>query len=200
MNELIPGLVHWSAFHDGIGTRVHSSFAVESGTLLDPMEPEEGLEAIAELGTPQRIVLSNRHHYRHSARFATRFGCPVLCHEAGLYEFGQERRVQGFSFGDRLCEGVRALELAAICPEETALLIEAGPGALSFGDGLRHDPGTGLGFMPDRLLGDDPAGVRAGLLQNLRPMLDERFDALLFAHGEPVASGGHELLREFLGS
>lgn len=198
MNELFPGLIHWSTHHEGIGALVHSSFAVESGTLLDPMEPEEGLEAIARLGTPRRIVLSNRHHYRHSARFAQRFDCPVLCHEAGLYHLGEERPVEGFRFGEQLDDGVWALELAAICPEETTLLIDAGPGALSFGDGLRRDTEGGLAFMPDSLLGEDPERVHADLCRNLRPMLDERFDALLFAHGEPVASGGHELLREFL--
>lgn len=62
------------------------------------MTPEEGLEGISELAVPRRVVLTNRHHYRHSARFAKRFGCPVLCHEAGLYVFGEDRPVQGFSF------------------------------------------------------------------------------------------------------
>jgi hypothetical protein len=73
---------------------------LSSGTLIDPMEPQEGLEALAALATPQRIVLSNRHHYRHSARLAKRFDCPVLCHEAGLEHFAGEHPVQGFSFDE----------------------------------------------------------------------------------------------------
>jgi len=37
-----------------------------------------------------------------------------------------------------------------------------------------------------------------GLGQALRRLLDCDFDALLFAHGEPVARGGHQALAEFL--
>jgi hypothetical protein len=32
------------------------------------------------------------------------------------------------------------------------------------------------------------------------PLLDEEFDVLLFAHGEPVAGGGKAMLREFVAS
>ena len=30
MNEVLPGVLHWTTHHEGIGTRVHSHFAVES--------------------------------------------------------------------------------------------------------------------------------------------------------------------------
>ena len=42
-----PGLLHWSAYRDTIGADVHSYLHVPSGTLLDPMEPLQGLEARA---------------------------------------------------------------------------------------------------------------------------------------------------------
>jgi hypothetical protein len=109
IEEILPGLAHWSAFHEGIGKTVHSSFVLASGTLVDPMEPLERLEAIGGLGTPRRIVLSNRHHYRHSARFEERFGCPVFCHEAGLHAFSDTRPVRGFSFGDRPAKDVLSM-------------------------------------------------------------------------------------------
>lgn len=198
IEEVLPGLVQWDAFHAGIGHPVHSSFVLDSGTLIDPMEPEEGLAAIADLATPRRIVLTNRHHYRHSARYAERFDCPVLCHKAGLWHFAEDRPVHGFSFDEQLVGGVRALELGSICVEETTLLLDVQEGALSFGDGLTREQDGSLAFMPDALLGDDPQRVRAGLLKNLRRMLDEDFDALLFAHSEPVLSGGRELLSDFL--
>jgi hypothetical protein len=198
IEETLPGILQWDTFHDGIGHVVHSTFVLPSGTLIDPMEPQDGLEALAARVTPQRIVLSNRHHYRHSARFAKRFGCPVLCHEAGLGHFAGEHPVQGFSFDEQLADDVRALELGSICAEETTLLLEVGSGVLSFGDGLTRDDDGMLAFMPDRLLGEDPAAVRARLTRNLRRMLDEDFDALLFAHSKPVPSGGRALLSDFL--
>jgi hypothetical protein len=199
IEEILPGLAQWSAFHEGIGQLVHSGFDLSSGTLIDPIEPQEGLEAVATLAKPQRIVLTNRHHYRHSARYVERYGCPVLCHKAGLAHFSDDRPVQGFSFDEQLADGVRALELGSICAEETALLLDIHDGTLVFGDGLTRDADESLAFMPDSLLGEDPQGVRSGLLRNLRRILDEEdFDALLFAHGEPVSSGARTLFADFL--
>jgi hypothetical protein len=200
IDEPIPGLVCWSAFHEGIGATVYSSFATGSGTLIDPMVPEDGVEAVGRLGEPRTIVLSNRHHYRHSSRFVERYGCTVVCHEAGLHEFGADKRVGGFAFGAELSKDVRALELDSICPEETTLLISVGAGALSFADGLTRDDDGALSFMPDSLLGEDSEAVKAGLERNLRSMLELDFDALLFAHAPPIAEGGKALLSDFLGA
>ncbi|HUB73548.1 MAG TPA: hypothetical protein VL979_05885 [Solirubrobacteraceae bacterium] len=197
IEELLPQLVQWSAYHEGIGHDVYSAFELRSGTLIDPMEPPEGLEAVARLRTPERIVLTNRHHYRHADRFAERFGCPVLCHEAGL-EHSDEEEVSGFFFDEQLAEHVRALELASICAEETTLLLEVADGVLCFGDGVTRAADGSLAFMPDRLLGEDPDAVRQGLGKNLRRMFEEDFDALLFAHAEPVLGGGREMLRSLL--
>ena len=47
-------------------------------------------------------------------------------------------------------------------------------------------------------MGDDPEGVKRGLRESLRRLLDEDFDALLFAHGEPMSEGGHAALRAFV--
>jgi hypothetical protein len=175
---------------------VHSAFARDSGTLIDPMLPPGGAEAVAALGRPERIVLTNRHHYRHSGDFVEAFGCPVLCHESGLHEFEGGPDVQGFAFGDEVAPGIRALEVAAICPDEAALHLAAGPGALAVADGV-VDFGEGLGFVPDGLLGDDPEGVKRGLRAAYRRLLDADFDALLMAHGTPIASGAKQRLRAF---
>jgi hypothetical protein len=198
IEELIPGVFHWSAFHEGIQHTVHSAFVLDSGTLIDPMEPEGGLDAIGDLANPRQIVLTNRHHHRHSDRFVERFSCEVLCHEAGLAHFDGRARVRGFSFDEQLAEGVRALELASICAEEATLLVDAGGGALCFGDGLTRGEDGSLAFMPDELLGDDPEGVRAGLHRNLRRMCEEDFDTLLFAHAQPIVGEGRARLGEFL--
>ena len=84
MEEIQPGLLHWTAFRTTIGADVHSYLHTPSGTLIDPMEPLQGLEAVPPV---ERIVLTNRHHYRHSDRFREAFGCQVLCQESGLHEF-----------------------------------------------------------------------------------------------------------------
>jgi hypothetical protein len=198
MNEVLPGVLHWTTHHEGIGSRVHSHFAVESAALIDPRVPDGGIDEVARYGRPERILLSNRHHLRHSECFAAAFGCPIRCHEAGLHEFGAGPDVRPFRFGDEVAPGITALEMGALTPEDTVFRLDAGPGALLFADGLTRNGDGALGFVPDGLMGDDPEGVRAGLLASLRRLLDEDFDALLFAHGEPMPSGGHEALRAFV--
>jgi len=199
MNEVLPGVLHWTTHHEGIGTLVHSHFAVESAALIDPRVPDGGIEEVAWYGRPERILLSNRHHLRHSERFAAEFGCPISCHEAGLWEFDDGPDVRSFRFGEEVAPGITALEMGALTPEDTVFRLQAGPGALLFADGLSRGRDGALAFVPDALMGEDREGVKRGLRESLRRLLDEEFDALLFAHGEPMAEGGHEALRGFVG-
>lgn len=200
MDEPLPGLLHWTTFHDGIGQPVHSHFHVASGAVFDPRLPEGGVEGLAAAGMPSVVLLSNRHHRRHAAEVAEAYGTPVRCHEAGLHEFaGDELEVEGFAFGDEVAPGVTALELGVLTPEDTVFRIDAGEGALLFADGLVRGPDGELTFVPDGLLGDDPEAVKAGLRAGLTKLADAGgFDALLFAHGAPIPSGGHDALVAFL--
>jgi hypothetical protein len=196
LNEIRPGLYHWKAVHPKIQTEVSSYYLADSGTLIDPMLPPGGTDWFRARGAPQRIILTNRHHYRQSDEIRGEFGCSVLCHEEGLHEFEGGPEVDGFRFGDRLAAGITALEVGAICAEETALHIELHEGMLAFADGVVHY--GGLGFVSDRLLGDDPEGVKRGLRESLARLLDRDFDSLLFAHGEPLIGGGKGALRDFV--
>jgi hypothetical protein len=195
VNEILPGVLHWTAFRETIGQPVQSYYLVEARALVDPMLPEGGVEAFADRPAPERILLTNRHHYRASDPLREAFGCPVLCHEAGLHEFEGGPDVDGFSFGDEVAPGVIAREVAAICPEETALHA-AGPGAMCFADGLIRYGGE-LGFVPDDLLGDDPEEVKRGLRAAFRGLLQHDFDRLLVAHGDPLVGGGKAALAAF---
>ena len=193
MDEVLPGIFHWTAFHEGIRLHVNSHYVPGAGALFDPMLPDEGLEWF-EGREPERIVLSNRHHYRHSDRFREAFGCPVLCPEPGLHEFKGGPDVEAYAYGDEVAPGVVAHEAGAICPDDAALVIRAGGGAVLFADGLIHY--GEIGFVPDDYM-DDPPAVKRGMREAARRLLDEDFDALLFAHGEPLPSGGKDALRRF---
>jgi hypothetical protein len=196
MREIIPGVWHWTAFHEGIGFDVSSYFVERAQALIDPMLPVDGVEAFRGR-EPAVILLTNRHHYRHSGRFTEEFGCPVMCHEAGLHEFEGGPAVQPFSFGDDVANGVLALEVGALTPEEAAFHIDAGPRALSFGDAVVSDPDSGLQFVPDRYMGDDPEVVKEGLRESFQRLLAHDFDALLVAHGVPLPGGGKAALQRF---
>ncbi len=191
MEQVIPGVLHWEVQHPRIGRNVSSYLLTDSGTALDPLLPDgEGPEW---LGHPvQRAVLTVRHHLRS----APKLGVPILAHRDGLNELDPQLEVQGFQAGDELAPGIRVLPFGRICPDDTVLHVAAGPGVLAFGDGIVNY--GGLGHPPDRFLGQDPDAVKADIVDGLRPLLDEQFDVLLFAHGAPVASGGKELLRDFV--
>lgn len=199
MNELLPDLFAWTAFHEGIQMDVSSYFVGgEASTLVDPKLPEGGLEVIEAIGRPRAIVLTNRHHLRDSERLAEAFGCPILCHEDGLHEFADGGpSVTGFRFGDELRPGVEAVEVGAITPEETALHIAVGAGALAFADGVIRYGGE-IGFVPDFLLGDDPEAVKRWVRESVRRLLGRDFDTVLFAHGDPIVAGGKAALERFV--
>jgi len=199
IREVLPGVWHWTAIHPKIRVPVDSHYIEAAGVVLDPMVPREGLEWFEGRQTPSQVVLTNRHHLRHSERYEQAFGCPIRCSEAGLHEFLDGPKVEGFAFGEELAPGVTAHQLGAICPDDTALHIRTGDGdALAFADGLTRPRGGGLTFVPGFLMGDDPSAVRAGLREALNGLLELDFGSLLFAHGEPLIDGGKAALHEFL--
>jgi hypothetical protein len=199
MREIGPGVHHWKARHPRIQVEVSSYYAEPAATLVDPLEPSEGIEWFeSPTKRPERVVLTNRHHYRHSDRFADAFGCHVLCNENGLHEFDDGREVEGFAFGDAVAEGITAVEVGVLCPEETALHIQIGDGFVALADSLTNY--EELGFVSDGLLGDDPEAIKSALRDSFRRLLDLDFDGLLLAHGEPIVSGGKGALRRFVES
>jgi hypothetical protein len=205
MREVLPGVFHWTAPHPRIGIEVSSYWLEESGVLFDPLvPPREGLEWFAaRTSAPTAILLSNRHHYRESARFAERYGCAVHCNRLGLHEFSDGRQVTGFEVGDLLPGGVVACELDAICPDDTALHLTE-KHAVVLADavvrGAPHGQDGPLGFVPDSLM-DDPPATRRGLLAACARLLEEReFVHLLLAHGGPVIDDGRRQLQELVDS
>jgi hypothetical protein len=193
MNEVVPGVLHWQAKHPNIGMEVSSYLLTDTGTALDPLLPEG--EGPGWLGHDlERVVMTVRHH----VRSAPAMGVPVLAHRSGLGDLEDEdMEVSGFAAGDEIAPGVRVLPFGRICPDDAALHVALGPGVLAFGDGLVNY--GELGHPPDQYLGDDPGAVKGDIVEGLVPLLDEEFDALLFAHGEPVASGGKAMLCDFVG-
>lgn len=194
MEEILPGVWHWTATHPSTGSEVSSYWVRPSKVVIDALLPENGIDDFAA-EPPERVLLSNRHHLRHAELFAQELDCTIHCSKPGLHDFADGPRVEGFDFGDEVAPGIEAIEIGAICPDESALLL-GDARALSIADGIRHYRGE-MDFFADRLLGDDPAGVKAGLRHSYAGILDRDFDSLLFAHGDPIVGGGKEALREF---
>jgi hypothetical protein len=204
MDEILPGLWHWAAVHPRHGQLSHSHYVADGGTLIDPMVPAEGIAAFDALpGPPQRALLTNRLHSRGAREFADRYGIAVLAHATAAPKFAGDDTIEvgAFAFGDQPAPHVTVLEVGAILPDEAALHIAVGPGAVAVADGVIRLGDGSLDFVPDALLVDDPAdapGVKAGLRAAYARIADElAFDVLLFAHGEPILEGGRARLAEF---
>ena len=197
MNEIAPGLWHWTAQHRHISWEVSSYYLLSERVLIDPMLPAEGLEWFEQHGAPEHVLLTNRHHDRDSWRLREAFGCSVHCVRNGLYELEGRGPVEPFDFGDELPGGVVVHEVDAICPDETALHI-TGHGALACADGvIRSTDGGELEYVPDSLM-DEPEETKRGLRQAYERLLELDFDVLLLAHGQPVVTGGKAALRKFV--
>jgi hypothetical protein len=205
MQEVLPGVFHWTVVHPRIQIPVSSYWLEETGALIDPLVPEpEGIEWFADRTlAPVAVLLSNRHHYREADRFAERFGCAVSCNRLGLHEFSQGEAVQGFDVGALLPGGAVARELGGICPDDTALHL-SDMRALVLADGVIRGGPYGeqgpLGFVGDPLMDDPPATKRA-LIAACACLLEELdFRHLLLAHGGPVIGNGRELMQELVDS
>jgi hypothetical protein len=197
MREILPGVFHWSAFHEPIGAAVSSYFVQPAGIVLDPKVPDGGLDALP--GRPQQVVLTSGHHQRDAARFAESFGIPVRASHQATQRLGDALEVHPFGDGDELAPGVTAIHIGILCDDEGALHLAVGEGALAFADALHRSAGV-LGFFSDELLGEHPERVRGGLKHALSGLLTRDFDHLLFAHGEPLIGGGKAALRDFVTS
>ncbi len=199
MQEIAPGLWHWTAPHEHIHTDVSSYYLLDERVLIDAMVPAEGLEWFELHARPEHVLLTNRHHDRHAWRMHEAFGCTVHCISNGLHELAGRGPVEPFDFGEELPGGIVAYEVDAICPDETALHIPAHR-ALACADGVVRWAGQDeLTFVPDQLM-DEPEQTKADLRDSYRRLLDLDFDVLLLAHGDPVAAGAKDALRAFVDS
>lgn len=194
MHEVLPGVWHWTAEHPRIHVDV-SSYYLETGrAVLDPLLSGDGLDRPIDA-----VILTNRLHGRDTEQIVNDHGARVRSPRPGLQQFeGRPYTVEGYDWGDEILPGVHAHELGAICPDDGVLHIAAGAGALHFADGLLLVDGE-LQLMPEQLM-DDPETVTRISHERLRPLLDLDFDALLFAHSDPVLSGGRDRLAAFLGA
>lgn len=198
MNEIVPGLWHWQAYNPSIRTEVGCHYFETARTLIDPLWPPAGRDALDARERPERIVLTSGLHTRDSGEIAAAYGCPVLVSRPGAERIGARLDVQTYEWGEEVAAGVTTIEVGVLCPDEGALHLDAGDGVLAIADGLVRYRGE-IGFVPDHLLGDDAEAIKRGLKARYAEIAGEHaFDALVFAHGEPLVGGARAALEAFV--
>jgi hypothetical protein len=189
VEEIAPGVWHWTALRESIGSEVSSYYLAEERVAIDPMLPSERPDWFQ----PEHAILTTRHHDRD----VWKLGCTVWVVEQGAHELEGRGEFRTYAWGDELPGGLTAHAVGSLSPDETALHSPARR-ALAVGDGVvRWEPGAPLSFVPDRFM-DDPEHDKAGLRDAYRGLLDLDFDLLLLGHGAPAVGDGKEQLRTFL--
>jgi hypothetical protein len=188
MQEILPGVWHWTTVHPNLGQEVSSYWLAKERVLLNPLRPTEGADRIAD---PQAVVLTNRHHLRDAEAFGVAIHAPAT----GLDDLPDG--VQGYADGDDIGGlGLRAHAVFADWPDEFAVEIPS-VRALALADGAVREGDGPLVFVPEQYM-DEPEEEKRGLAEGLGRIAERvDFDALLPSHGDPIAAGGREALREF---
>lgn len=197
LTEVIGGILAWSGRHPSIKAIVHSHYLAGQRIAIDPIGVDGLVPALERAGGVEQVVLTNRHHLRGAEEIIAAFGTPLRCPRTGLHEFESQDRPEagGYEWGEEIAPGVTAHEVGSLSPDEGALHIAVGPGALAFADTVIADE-EGLGFVPDFLM-DDPEETKRGIVAAVRGLLDLEFDVLLMAHGAPIPAGGKRALASF---
>jgi hypothetical protein len=193
VQEVTPGIRHWSAVHPNLGMEVSSYWLPDLHTLLDPLAVPDEVEDV------EQIVLSNRHHKRDAFEARERFGAVLRVPLAGMHDFSDDDPVEPYEFGEPLPGGaITPYRVTELWPDDGVLHIRS-LAALAIADTVVND-NLRLEFVPDRYM-DDPPAEKRGIVDGLTRLADELdFEHVLFAHGPPIPGDGRAQLLDFLAS
>ncbi|MBS0660632.1 MAG: hypothetical protein JSR82_20620 [Verrucomicrobia bacterium] len=184
-----PGWAVWSAYEPTVRVELWSTaLRTRAGWLLiDPIPLATA--AFAELvgETPVvAIAMTNGNHARSCQDYRRRLRLPLWADPAAAEDAGLVADAALTS--DRL-PGLRVFPLPGAAPGEVALLTE--DGVCVVGDALINLGSHPFQPLPDKYC-TDPRELRGSLAALAR---EPGWDALGFAHGEPVSRGARERLR-----
>jgi hypothetical protein len=190
VQEIAPGIRHWTAKHPKHGLEVSSYWLPDLKVLLDPLAVPDEVEGVEE------IVLSNRHHRREAFEAGERFGVPVRVPRVGLHEFDEDDPVEPYDFDQPLAGGgITPYQVTELWPDDCVLHIPT-VDALAVADTVMHY-GDELALVPDQYM-NDPEAESRGIREGLARLSDRlEFRHLLTAHGTPIIGDGRKRLREF---
>jgi glyoxylase-like metal-dependent hydrolase (beta-lactamase superfamily II) len=189
VEELRPGLWHWSAVHPTWEQNEVQSYAWDAGStlvLLDPLSPPSLVDELVG-GKEVATVLTCDWHDRSAPQLVERLGAAVYAPAGGEGVLSAHH----FEPGDALPGGLVAYR--ATHRGEVALWI-AEAGALVVGDSLLTK--DRVLKIPETWLPQDESV--ADVSRRLAPLLELPVELVLTTHGEPVREEGAESLRTAL--
>ena len=197
MKEILPGILTWPWFSERHGYDFNGYLIrLPGGNLaVDPVEMGEAtLEELAGEGV-QRILLTNRNHFRAAGRLKARTGARVAVHPADA-SFVRHNGVtvdEDLSHGQKVgpftvldAHGKSPGEVALHWPERRLLIV---------GDACVGKVPGALALLSPKVIDDLPA-----LQETIRRLAKLDVDVVLVGDGTPILSGGSAALRALAGS
>jgi hypothetical protein len=193
VDQVAPGVWHWSIHNSNIGGNISASHALgdEDGSVwIDPVRVDNP----DSLPRPQAIVLTSRGHQRAAWRYRREFGVPVHAPRGGK---GYEEEPDSlYSENDPLPQGLVAIPTPGFGDAKFALhraALGETPALMIVGDlVMRQDDGS-LTTIPPQFQ-SDPAAARG----SVERVAAESFDLLLIGHAPPVSSNPRDQLQNLL--
>jgi len=186
LQEIVPGIRVWHWFSEKHGYDFNGH--VVGGVAIDPVEMDDA--TLGELASVERILLTNRNHFRAAEKLRVRSGAKVMVHPADA-DFVRGKGVQvdePLAPGQRVgplvvvaAAGKSPGEVALHWPERRILIV---------GDACVGKPPGALALLPESVM-DDPAALRA-TLRRLAAEID--FDTLLVGDGASILGGAKPAL------
>lgn len=189
----LPTLVEWSAHSPQAKVTLTShAFSHEGRVILvDPIEGDAATRtAIAALGQPVLIVLTNGNHERASALWKKELNIPVAFSALASREISFKPEVVLETV--RNFHGLQPLALDGAATGEHALFVPHLK-LLILGDALLNLPETGLSRLPDKYC-SQPAALK----RSLHSLAKIGFENTAFAHGPTLLRDGKTRLLPLL--
>jgi glyoxylase-like metal-dependent hydrolase (beta-lactamase superfamily II) len=191
LQEVVPGVVHWSVANRRIGGMTSASHAVRTGSegsvLIDPVRlADDHLETLAPV---EAIVLTAATHQRAAWRYRKQFGATVYL-PAGSRATDEEPD-EHYRAGDTLPGGLEAVHTPG--PEDPHYALLKRDSHVLFCPDLVMVEDGDLVFVPGEYH-EDPGETR----RSVESLLELPFDVLCLDHGPPFLDDPKESLRQLL--
>jgi glyoxylase-like metal-dependent hydrolase (beta-lactamase superfamily II) len=192
MKEIISGILTWPWFSERQGYDFNGYLIrLPGGNLaVDPVEMNDAVLDELAGGGVQRIVLTNRNHFRAAAKLKARTGASVLVHPADA-EFVRKNGVavdEALAHGQKIgpftvldAHGKSPGEIALHWPERKLLLV---------GDACVGKTPGAFSLLSPKVIDDLPA-----LHETIRRLAQLDVETVLVGDGACISSGGGAALR-----
>ncbi len=180
IEEILPGVWHWSISDDRIGGYQSDAYAVDEDNgvvMIDPLPLAPG--ALAELGNVSAICLTAACHQRAAWRYRKALGVKVYA-PAGCRAMEETPDIS-YRAGDKLPGGLEPLHTPGPESAHHGFLRHGEPIIFFCADLLAHGKGSELRVIAGRMHDDPETSVKS-----VHGFFDLDFDVLCLAHGEPI--------------